>query len=112
MASKRLQRPHDPIQLGKLMVDIAPGQAVDALEDCKDQAARTLSQCPVEPGWTVAGAGKAGSKPIVTSRFVGSPIPAATALQSRGRIPSLLEVVNGLCGRWAPLPLGSAYPPP
>ena len=114
MASKRLQRPHDPIQLGKLMVDIAPGQAVDALEDCKDQAARTLSQCPVEPGWTVTGAGNAGGKPIVhlTLRWNVQP-RRQPAPQSRGRIPLLLEVVNSLCGRWAaPLSQGSADPPP
>jgi hypothetical protein len=41
MASKRLQRSRDPIQLGKLMVDIATGQVVDALEDGKDEVART-----------------------------------------------------------------------
>jgi hypothetical protein len=39
MTTKRLQRPRDPIQLGKLMVDIATGQVVDALENGKDQAA-------------------------------------------------------------------------
>jgi hypothetical protein len=39
MATKRLRRPRDPIQLGKLMVDIATGQVVDAVEDGKDPAA-------------------------------------------------------------------------
>jgi hypothetical protein len=29
MATKRLPRPRDPIQLGKLMVDIATGQVVE-----------------------------------------------------------------------------------
>ena len=33
MATKRLPRPRDPIQLGKLMVDIAIGQVVDEVED-------------------------------------------------------------------------------
>jgi hypothetical protein len=39
MATKRLPRPRDPIQLGKLMVDIATGAVVDAVEDGKDPAA-------------------------------------------------------------------------
>lgn len=39
MATKRLPRPRDPIQLGKLMVDIATGQVVDAVEDGKDPRA-------------------------------------------------------------------------
>lgn len=30
MATKRILRPRDPIQLGKLIVDIATGQVVDA----------------------------------------------------------------------------------
>lgn len=44
MATKRLPRPRDPIQLGKLIVDIATGQVVDAVDDGKDQAARELGQ--------------------------------------------------------------------
>ena len=39
MATKRTPRPRDPIQLGKLMVDIATGQVADAVEDGKDQVA-------------------------------------------------------------------------
>ena len=39
MAMKRTPRPRDPIQLGKLMVDIAIGQVPDAIEDGKDAAA-------------------------------------------------------------------------
>lgn len=39
MAQKRTPRPRDPIQLGKLMVDIATGQAPDAVDDGKDEAA-------------------------------------------------------------------------
>lgn len=35
MATKRLKRPRDPIQLGKLVVDIATGQLDDAVEDGK-----------------------------------------------------------------------------
>jgi hypothetical protein len=36
---KRLPRPRDPVQLGKLMVDIATGQLVDAVEDGKSEQA-------------------------------------------------------------------------
>lgn len=32
MATKRIPRPRDPIQLGKLMVDIATGQVEDGAE--------------------------------------------------------------------------------
>jgi hypothetical protein len=44
VATKRIPRPRDPIQLGKLMVDIATGQVVDAVEDGKDQAALELGR--------------------------------------------------------------------
>jgi hypothetical protein len=44
MATKRLPRPRDPIQLGKLMVDIATGQVVGAVEDRKDAAASELGR--------------------------------------------------------------------
>jgi hypothetical protein len=36
MATKRLPRPRDPLQLGKLIVDIATGQVEDKAEDGKD----------------------------------------------------------------------------
>ena len=39
MAIKRLPRPRDPIQLGKLIGDILTGQVVDAVDDGKDAAA-------------------------------------------------------------------------
>jgi hypothetical protein len=39
MATRRLKRPRDPIQLGKLIVDIATGQVEDRVEDGKDPAA-------------------------------------------------------------------------
>ncbi len=44
MAIKRLPRPRDPVQLGKLIVDIASGQAVDAVDDGKDAAAAELGR--------------------------------------------------------------------
>ena len=36
MTVKRTPRPRDPIQLGKLMVDIATGQVPDAVDDGKN----------------------------------------------------------------------------
>jgi hypothetical protein len=42
MATKRLKRPRDPIQLGKLVVDIATGQVEDAVQDNRDPAAAEL----------------------------------------------------------------------
>ena len=44
MALKRTPRPRDPIQLGKLMVDIATGAVPDAVDDGKDAAAASLGQ--------------------------------------------------------------------
>jgi hypothetical protein len=39
MATRRLKRPRDPIQLGKLIVDIATGQVEDHEPDTRDPAA-------------------------------------------------------------------------
>lgn len=39
MTTKRLKRPRDPIQLGKLIVDIATGQVEDQVVDEKDPKA-------------------------------------------------------------------------
>jgi hypothetical protein len=44
MATKRLPRPRDPIQLGKLIVDIATGQVEDAEDDGKNAAAVELGR--------------------------------------------------------------------
>ena len=44
MATKRLKRPRDPIQLGKLIVDIATGQIEDRVEDGKNPAAVELGR--------------------------------------------------------------------
>ena len=44
MATKRLPRPRDPIQLGKLIVDIATGQVEDAVDDGKNAAAAELGR--------------------------------------------------------------------
>ena len=44
MAQKRTPRPRDPVQLGKLMVDIMTGQVADAVDDGKDEAAVSLGR--------------------------------------------------------------------
>jgi hypothetical protein len=41
MALKRIHRPRDPVQLAKLIGEIATGQVVDAVDDGKDDAAVT-----------------------------------------------------------------------
>lgn len=44
MATKRLPRPRDPIQLGKLIVDIATGEIEDAEKNDKDPTASELGR--------------------------------------------------------------------
>jgi hypothetical protein len=44
MATGRLKRPRDPIQLGKLIVDIATGQVADQEKQAKNAAAITRGQ--------------------------------------------------------------------
>jgi len=39
MTMKRTPRPRDPVQLGKLMVDIMTGEVPDAVDDGKDAVA-------------------------------------------------------------------------
>jgi len=41
---KHTPRPRDPIQLGKLMVDIATGQVPDAVDDGKDAGASEMGR--------------------------------------------------------------------
>jgi hypothetical protein len=44
MTMKRTPRPRDPVQLGKLMVDIMTGQVPDAVDDGKDTGASALGR--------------------------------------------------------------------
>ena len=44
MAVRRKKRPRDPIQLAKLIGDIATGQTEDCVEDGKDAAASELGR--------------------------------------------------------------------
>jgi len=41
---KRTPRPRDPVQLGKLMVDIMTGQVPDAVDDGKDAGAAAMGR--------------------------------------------------------------------
>jgi len=44
MTMKRTPRPRDPVQLGKLMVDIMTGHVPDAVDDGKDAAATEMGR--------------------------------------------------------------------
>jgi hypothetical protein len=44
MSTKRLKRPRDPIQLGKLIVDIATGQVEDREPDREESPSVTLAK--------------------------------------------------------------------
>ena len=44
MATKRTPRPRDPVQLGKLMVDILTGQVPDAVDDGKSDRASEMGR--------------------------------------------------------------------
>jgi hypothetical protein len=59
MTERRLRRPRDPLQLGKLIVDIATGQVEDREDDGKDPNAAALGRkggaaraaFPPRPSW-------------------------------------------------------------
>jgi hypothetical protein len=44
MSTKRLKRPRDPIQLGKLIVDIATGQIQDLVPDQEESPGAKLAK--------------------------------------------------------------------
>ena len=44
MTMKRTPRPRDPVQLGKLMVDIMTGKVPDAVDDGKDAGAAEMGR--------------------------------------------------------------------
>ncbi len=44
MSMKRTPRPRDPVQLGKLMVDIMTGEVPDAVDDGKDAGAAAMGK--------------------------------------------------------------------
>ena len=44
MTTKRTPRPRDPVQVGKLMVDIMTGHVPDAVDDGKDAGAAAMGR--------------------------------------------------------------------
>jgi hypothetical protein len=62
MATKRLKRPRDPVQLGKLIGDIATGQVEDHVEDNRNPAAVALGKLGGEKG------GKARAEKLAPER--------------------------------------------
>jgi hypothetical protein len=62
MAIHRLPRPRDPLQLGKLIVDIATGRVIDAVDDGKDAATSALGRLGGLKG------GKARAKKLSAAR--------------------------------------------
>ncbi len=69
MTMKRTSRPRDPIQLGKMMVDIMTGAVPDAVDDGKDAGAAAMGKkgaaaraAGMTPGRRVEVAKKAAAK--------------------------------------------------
>lgn len=79
MATKRLKRPRDAIQLGKLVVDIATGQVKDRVEDHRDQAAVELGRRGGLKG------GKARAKAMTKRERQASAVKAAKARWGKKR---------------------------
>jgi hypothetical protein len=77
MGEKRLKRPRDPIQLGKLIVDIATGQVVDAVEDKRNPAAVELGRLGGKKG------GKARARNMTAKQRKASASKAAKARWSK-----------------------------
>jgi hypothetical protein len=77
MALKRTPRPRDPIQLGKLMVDIVTGAVPDAAEDGKDANAVALGRS----GGLKGGEARAKSLPSTERKAIAK----AAALARWGR---------------------------
>jgi len=73
MAMKRTPRPRDPIQLGKLMVDIATGQVPDVVDDGKNPAAVELGRLGGQKG------GKARAEKLSPERRIEIAQKARTA---------------------------------
>jgi len=62
VSTKRLKRPRDPVQLGKLIGDIATGQIEDRVEDNRNPAAVALGKLGGEKG------GKARAEKLAPER--------------------------------------------
>ncbi len=79
MPQKRTPRPRDPIQLGKLMVDIATGQVPDTVDDGKDAAAVMLGRL----GGLKGGAARARSLPPERRKEIAKAAAAARKLRKK-----------------------------
>lgn len=73
MAEKRIKRPRDPMQLAKLIGDIATGQVKDVVEDGKNPAAVALGKLGGAKG------GKARSEKLSSERRIEIAQKAASA---------------------------------
>ncbi|MEJ7668289.1 MAG: histone H1 [Casimicrobiaceae bacterium] len=73
MAEKQLKRPRDPIELAKLIGDIATGEVVDKTDDDKNPAAVELGRLGGLKG------GKARAESLSKKRRVGIAKKAAAA---------------------------------
>jgi hypothetical protein len=76
MATKRTPRPRDPVQLGKLMVDIMTGQVPDAVDDGKDAGAAAM-------GRKGAAARAAGMTPERRAEIAKKAASKATVMNNR-----------------------------
>jgi hypothetical protein len=77
MAEKRLKRPRDPVQLAKLIGDIATGQVEDKTEDKRNQAAVGLG----------SKGGKARAKNLTKEQRAEIARKGATARWARSKRP-------------------------
>jgi hypothetical protein len=74
MAEKRLKRPRDPLQLAKLIGDIATGQVEDRVEDGKSQAGAEMG----------SKGGRARAKRLTSEQRAEIARAAATARWKKG----------------------------
>jgi hypothetical protein len=79
MAEKRLKRPRDPVQLGKLLGDILTGQVEDAVEDKRDPAAVELGRRGGQKG------GKARAAKLTTKQRSEAATKAVLARWQKSR---------------------------
>ena len=79
MAQKYTPRPRDPIQLGKLMVDIATGQVPDTVDDGKNAAAVMLGR----RGGLKGGAARAQALPSERRKEIAKAASAARKPQKK-----------------------------
>jgi hypothetical protein len=79
MTTKRLKRPRDPLQLAKLIGDIATAQIADSVEDKRDPAAVALGRKGGLKG------GRARAESLTEKQLKASARKAAKARWSKKR---------------------------